>query len=153
MGLPSPGYCCTLFQRDKKNGFILPAGLGIPTLKLQLDWKLLQVSSVGGEGSLALLVPSQHSLRDVCSPWSPKSSSSQCAVGVNSTCNSLRSSQAAGLEFPGAEVLERLNPIPSNPQYIPKPHHLWEEQCWLLKSSRGTRKHSLAFPAPASHNF
>lgn len=69
MGLPSPGYSCTLFQRDKR-GFIFPAGLGIPTLKLQLDWKLLQVSSVdlerrvGEETSLALLgwsvVPSQH---------------------------------------------------------------------------------------------
>lgn len=85
MGLRSPGYCCTLFQRDKR-GFILPAQLGIPTLKLQLDWKLLQVSSldlerrVEEEGSLALLgssaVPGQHPLRDVCSPWSPKSSSS-----------------------------------------------------------------------------
>lgn len=54
MGLPSPGYCCTLFQRDKRE-FILPLGLGIPTLKLKLDWKLLQVSSVGEEGNLALL--------------------------------------------------------------------------------------------------
>lgn len=80
-GLRSPGYCCTLFQRDKR-AFILLAGLGIPTLGLQLDWKLLQVSSadlerqMGEEGSSALLGSNAAFIpeRDACSLRSPKRS-------------------------------------------------------------------------------
>lgn len=91
-GLRSPGYCCTLFQRDKR-AFILLAGLGIPTLGLQLDWKLLQVSSadlerrMGEEGSSALLGSNAALIpeRDACSLRSPKSSSSLRRLRVIST--------------------------------------------------------------------
>lgn len=94
VGLRCPSYCCTLFQRDKK-GFNLLAGLGIPALGLQLDWKLLQVSSgdlgrrVGEEESSAPpgsnAAPSKRPGRDACSLWSPKSSSSLCHLRVIST--------------------------------------------------------------------
>lgn len=90
----SAGYCCTLFQKDKK-GFNLLAGLGIPTPGLQLDWKLLQISSadlerwVGEEESSAPLgsnaAPSKRPGKDACSPWSPKSSSPLCHLRVIST--------------------------------------------------------------------